>query len=115
MENRKYLMILLVLKTMVLFTAEASPDNPEWINFTYGADVEAVADDGEYLWIGGGGVTRLNKMTGEMTFYNKANSGLPVNRVSALAVDAQGNVWIGTYLAGLAMFDGTNWTVYSCP
>ncbi|MCS7054098.1 MAG: T9SS type A sorting domain-containing protein, partial [Ignavibacterium sp.] len=42
---------------------------------------------------------------------NTSNSDLPDDYVSALAIDAQGNKWIGTY-GGLAKFDGTNWTVY---
>ena len=47
------------------------------------------------------------------------NSGLPVNSVSCLAVDSQGNPWIGTgsrlevWLGGgLARFDGARWEVY---
>jgi hypothetical protein len=57
--------------------------------------------------------------TAEWTVYNTANSGLPFNGVTALAVDAQGTVWVGTgrwyALAGggLAKFDGDNWTVYN--
>ena len=55
--------------------------------------------------------------TVEWTVYNTANSGLPYNTIAfPLAIDAQGNVWIGTgdHLGGgggLAKFDGENWTV----
>jgi len=57
--------------------------------------------------------------TAEWTVYNTANSGLPYNTIAyPLAIDAQGNVWIGTgdHLGlggGLAKFDGENWTVYN--
>jgi sugar lactone lactonase YvrE len=57
--------------------------------------------------------------TAEWTVYNTANSGLPFNGVTALAIDAQGTVWVGTgrwYAfvgGGLAKFDGQNWTVYN--
>lgn len=57
--------------------------------------------------------------TGEWTLYNTANSGLPYNGVTALAIDAHGIVWVGTgrwYAfdgGGLARFDGENWTVYN--
>jgi sugar lactone lactonase YvrE len=57
--------------------------------------------------------------TSEWTVYNTANSGLPYNGVTSLAIDAQGNLWIGTGIfggytgGGLAMFDGANWTVYN--
>ena len=52
------------------------------------------------------------KFDGEnWTVYDMDNSGLPSNGISALAIDVQGNIWIGTW--GLARFDGTNWTVYN--
>jgi len=57
--------------------------------------------------------------TAEWTVYNTANSGLPYNGVTALAIDAQGIIWVGTgrwYAfegGGLAKFDGENWTVYN--
>jgi len=57
--------------------------------------------------------------TAEWTVYNTGNSGLPYNGVTGLAVDAQGNIWVGTgkwYAfegGGLAKFDGENWTVYN--
>ncbi len=33
-------------------------------------------------------------------------------QVLSLAIDGSGNKWIGTW-AGLAKFNGTNWTVYN--
>jgi ligand-binding sensor domain-containing protein len=38
---------------------------------------------------------------------------LPNNYVYAIAIDGEGNKWIGTYGGGLAKFDGVNWTVYN--
>ncbi len=55
----------------------------------------------------------------EWTVYNSANSELPYNGVTSLAIDAQGNIWIGTGIfggytgGGLAMFDGENWMIYN--
>ena len=34
-------------------------------------------------------------------------------RVNAIAIDGQGNKWIGTNGGGLVKFDGVNWTVYN--
>ncbi|MCR4416766.1 MAG: hypothetical protein NUV92_03360, partial [Ignavibacteria bacterium] len=89
--------------------------NPEWVNFTNGDVVTAIALEGDYVWVGTfrGGLVRIDKRTGNMTFYNKANSGLPDNRVRAKAIDGQGNKWIGTDGGGVAKFDGVNWTVYN--
>ena len=40
------------------------------------------------------------------TVYNETNSGLPYNRVLAIAIDASGNKWIGTDEGGLAVYSG---------
>jgi hypothetical protein len=48
----------------------------------------------------------------EWIIYNTSNSGLPDNDVRAIAIDGQGNKWIGT-TDGLAKFDDVNWTVYN--
>ncbi len=48
----------------------------------------------------------------EWIVYNTENSGLPDGMVTSLAIDKNGNKWIGTH-RGLAKFDGVNWTVYN--
>ena len=46
--------------------------------------------------------------------YDYANSGLQSNYVVSLAIDDQGNKWIGSWSdGGLAKFDGENWVVYN--
>ncbi len=35
------------------------------------------------------------------------------DNISAIAIDAQGNKWIGIYGVGVSKFDGTNWTTYT--
>jgi hypothetical protein len=51
--------------------------------------------------------------TQEWVVYNTSNSGLSNDYVLAIAIDGQGNRWIGTAGGGLAKFDGVNWTVYN--
>lgn len=48
-------------------------------------------------------MVKLNKLTGEPTFFNKSNSGLP-GGVSSIAIDGSGNKWIGTIYGGLAVY-----------
>jgi ligand-binding sensor domain-containing protein len=83
--------------------------------------VRAIAIDGQgNKWIGvyydsasrryiGEGLVKFDGVN--WTVYNTSNSGLPDNDVNAIAIDGQGNKWIGTD-RGLAKFDGVNWTVY---
>lgn len=40
------------------------------------------------------------------------NSGLPNNSVYSIAMEDNGDVWIGTGGGGLAKFDGYNWEVF---
>ena len=61
-----------------------------------------------------GSAVVASSQTREWTVYNTENSGLPDNYLtSALAIDAQGNIWIGARSRGLAKFDRENWTVYN--
>jgi hypothetical protein len=43
--------------------------------------------------------------------FNKANSGLPADKVLSLARDSQGTLWFGTE-HGLARYDETSWQVF---
>ena len=46
--------------------------------------------------------------------FTSRNSGLPADRVTAIAEDASGALWFGTYGGGLARLDagGRTWTVW---
>ncbi len=45
--------------------------------------------------------------------YREYNSGLMEDDVTALAVDDNNLLWVGTATKGLATFDGTNWTYFT--
>jgi Putative Ig domain len=45
--------------------------------------------------------------------YNSANSNIPNVGVNALAIDSQGNKWLGTNGGGLVKFNGASWTIYN--
>ena len=61
----------------------------------------------------GGGLTRFDGRTWKT--YNRSNSGLPSNTITNIAVDANGNLWLGTYGdVGVTMFDGNDkWEIYN--
>ena len=58
-----------------------------------------------------GGLVRTNGTNWQV--YNTLNSPLPDNGISAMAVDAAGNLWVGFYMHGVARFDGSSWTFYN--
>jgi len=67
--------------------------------------------------LNGGGLAFFDDK--DWSVYNRTNSELPYNSVTAIAIDKQGNKWIGTYLpelffyGGIVKFDGINWVFYS--
>jgi ligand-binding sensor domain-containing protein len=79
--------------------------------------VTAMADGADFIWCGTtDGLVKIQKATGAVTHYTKTNSGLPSNEVTAVALDRNGSIWVGTrdpLWAGLARFDGTRWVVYN--
>lgn len=97
---------------IILILSISAQDN-KWAAYINSNEVTAVAEEGNYLWLGTtGGAVRYNKSTSVVDNFNKANSGLPHNWVTAVAVDKSGNKWFGTW-GGLAKFDGTTWTTYN--
>lgn len=64
------------------------------------------AEDRNYLWIGteGGGINRVDKVTGEFRFFNSGNS-ITSNNVKSLTTDADHNLWIATFMGGLDFYN----------
>jgi hypothetical protein len=65
--------------------------------------IRSLAIDGSNIWIGT--PYGLAKFDGtNWTEYNAWNSDLPYGEVHALAIDGSDNIWIGTWLGGLAVY-----------
>ncbi|MDA3844053.1 MAG: hypothetical protein PF588_06770 [Candidatus Kapabacteria bacterium] len=105
--------ILLISIIAIISTVYSATAEDKWVQYTHGDYARAIAEEGDFLWIGtNGGLVKIHKTTSEKTFYNTYNSGLPSNNIKAIAIDRQGNKWIVTIIGGVAKYDGTNWTVY---
>ncbi len=61
-----------------------------------------------YLATNGGGLTLFDGATRKT--YDIGNSAIPSNFLTALAVDRQGRVWVGTLGAGVARLEGETWS-----
>jgi ligand-binding sensor domain-containing protein len=88
--------------------------HPEWTNYTHNKNTaQALAVQGNTIWVGTlGGVVKVDRQTGQRTFLDKSNTGLPGLSIYAVAADTNGNVWFGDSEAGLTHFDGINWMHY---
>lgn len=103
---------------------DPGPGNSAWSTWTVADGLPhavvtgiEVAHDGS-LWFnhaieGAGGITHFDGST--FTHYDESN-GLPTNLVlwfGAIATQANGDVWVGTYGHGLMHFDGETWTTFT--
>jgi hypothetical protein len=111
MTRIKSIISLILILITTVFSVSFSQ---EWSVYLARKQINCLANEGEYIWVGtAGGLVKLNKSTGEFIVYDKWNTKLPGNYVTAIAIDEQRNKWIGTWGGGLAKFDGVNWTVYN--
>ena len=63
-------------------------------------------DSKRNLWISTDiGLHVYNILTGECKVYNTSNSGLSDNVIRTVAEDIDGNMWVGTLIGGLCVFD----------
>lgn len=77
-----------------------------WVN-----GIVASPDGKIYFATYGGGLSIFdgpNRRT-----YDLSNSKIPGNYLTAIGVDTQHRVWVGTFGAGVGRFDGTLWNRYS--
>ena len=78
----------IIYAILIMIASVTFAQNPKWINYTDSRVVRALAIEGDYIWAGtDGGVVKFNKITGEKTFYNRSNSGLPDNNIYSIAID----------------------------
>ena len=84
---------------------------PQWTSYTYAGPMRdlalgdgllwAATDGGLVVWDGAGNAARFT-----------TEHGLPANRVTSLAIGADGAIWAGT-VAGLGRYDGRAWQTFT--
>ncbi|RZA00595.1 MAG: T9SS type A sorting domain-containing protein [Sphingobacteriaceae bacterium] len=110
--------ILLILNLFVLqvifFGSAAFAGEPTWKSYTSNSMVKNMYENNGSMWVATfGGLIKYDLESGKKTYFTKAENGLPSNSVEDVTSDLSGNIWIGTYDAGIAMFDGSKWTNFN--
>jgi ligand-binding sensor domain-containing protein len=66
------------------------------------------------LWIGtDNGLASVDLTNNNWQVFTTENSGLLDNQIRAVAIDLDNRVWVGTYTAGLAMYNGNTWQAFT--
>jgi len=102
-----------LVKIVVTLTQTVSAENANWEVFTNRSSVSTLllSEDGKTLWVGTrGGLEQRDASTGQLVRVFTNLDGLPDNKISALEIDSNGGLWIGTSGGGLVhcqlCFDG---------
>ena len=110
MKSKIFAILVIIL---VSFSSKALTQHAGWSNYTYAGYINDLVADAGSVWIcTNGGVVQMDTTSGELIFFNVANSGLPSIYVQDMAIDASGKKWFAT-TAGVAMYNGANWQVHN--
>lgn len=103
------LFILFVLYSPINLIGQSK----EWKIYNRANVTTSLAEQGNYIWVGtwGGGLSKIDKSTNQLTSFRKENSNIPDMYINCLKTQGANIIWVGTN-NGLAKFDGTTWTVY---
>ena len=71
-----------------------------------------IIDKNDYKWIASSNFGLFKFDDKEWTVYNRTNSGLRDNSISAFFISQNDTKWIGTRFEQLVKFDGTKWNNY---
>ncbi len=94
------------------------PEPPTlFTNFDTGANVRALAMEGDSLWIGlSNGIIKYETQTRdtfEIFTVKSTQNGFLSNGIFKIKIDGNGNKWFATYGGGLAELSGKEWKVYT--
>lgn len=106
--------IFLYFSFLVTSVFSAIAGEPVWTNYTSKGHVKSMYEHNGSMWIATlGGIVKYDIATGKQTEFSKASAGLPSNTIEDITPDLSNNIWIGTYDAGIAMYNGDKWTNYN--
>lgn len=100
----KVIVILLAISPIKGFT------QTDWISYTNGHKVVDLVKDSNILWIATtGGLVKVDSGTDDTIFLTKSNADFKSYNITAIELDLQHNIWIGTNGNGIFKYDGLNW------
>ena len=110
--------IIILAFCFLVTTLGAQQNNfANWTHHQLLDDVNDIAETENDMWFATNvGLVRMNKTTLDNTIYHPYNSPLPQQHIEAVAVDANGQLFIGLYDNIMARFDGgDDWEIIDVP
>ena len=97
---------ILLQLALLLVTFAANAELTEWKNIVSTNFVTSISHDSKYINVAtnGGGLIRVNKQTGEQTYYSRSEYGIPDNSIMN-AVPHNSELWLCNLYYGLAKMD----------
>jgi ligand-binding sensor domain-containing protein len=87
---------------------------PGWTNYTNGFSVYGLAAEGTDLWAAtGGGLVCIDTQSLDLEILDHANSSLPYNKLSDIAIDPDGVKWTYSSYYGLVRYYENSWQVFT--
>jgi ligand-binding sensor domain-containing protein len=109
-QAMKRILLTLLSVSFVFLSAHAQ----QWQDFTSQSRVKNMHIAGDIAYVATmGGMIRYDLATGQHQLFTKANSGLASDAVEVVKTEDLGTIWIGTYDAGITIYDGKTWTTYN--
>ncbi len=109
-----FIKIALIIALIVL--AQAPTNAQEWVSFQSQAQINDLVDTGDELIMAtDAGLVVMNKTTFEKSYFNINNSNLSNNHIQTIDQGTNGEIWIGTYDAITARFDGSDFVDAGLP
>ena len=111
---KKFYPLFAAALMLLLFNSIPSRAQLQFKNIASPNYITALAEEGNFIWVGtSNGLYKRNKSNGQIVSYFNKDNGLVNNAITAIAVDGQGNKWIGTSM-GLSKFNeiANTWTSF---
>lgn len=105
-----------IILSIMLFSISHLIAQPHthWLNYTFSHRAFEIVIKGENVFVGTlGGLVKYNKLTGNKTFLNRANSNLADNNVLGLSQSANGAIYMGGKKYGFGILSDSLCTIYN--
>lgn len=90
-----------------VYNSQTKQFNKKFIPELIDCDIRSLYEGhNKTIWIGSNlGIFSYNLVTKELSHYSKSNSKIPEDQVRAIGQDDEGNIWVGTFGQGMAVFN----------